>query len=270
MARLLVEGESYDRLSSAAFLEREYEALILAGADGFFPGLEVVRFKTPVVHETETRLADLALIDRSYRRWWVGEVERADHSLERHVLPQVEVLARGAYGEEHAAALAAGAPQLEAEALRRMMRGAQPQVAVIVNAPCPAWEQPLRREGAALVVIEVFRSGRDRLIYRQNGAELSPGDDVISLCYADPVMPRMLVVEAPARLPAPSAEALTIEFGGGVTRWRVIESEDRSWLSPLRGSPFPHAAGGFTLVRGAGGRLRFEPIERQRRRRRGV
>lgn len=267
MASLLVEGERYEGLSSAAFLEHEYEALLLNGAEALFPALHVVRFKTPIVYESVMKRPDLALIDPRYRTWWVGEVERADHSLERHVLPQVEVFARGEYGAQHAAELANAAPQLDHAAIDRMMRGSQPGVAVIVNASVPGWVEPLRRAGAALVVVEVFRSARDRLIYRQNGADLSPAGDELSVCRLDSVFPRLLAVESPARLPV-AEEELSVEYAGSVTRWCVIESGDRTWLSPLRGSPFPEGSASFRLVRSASGGLRFEAISEERRRRR--
>jgi hypothetical protein len=256
VSRLLVNGERYDGLASPALLEYEYEAIILDRSAVIFPGFIVVPFKRTVRFEGEPRRADLALIDPQYRAWWIGEVELAHHSFENHVLPQVIVLARASYSQTEAAWLAEQNTELDEDALCDMMRGAQPSVVVIVNAPRPEWKGALEQHGALLIVVEVFRSRRNRLILRQNGDEVPEFGDLVSRCRIDPIMPRLLVLEAPAAIPT-SEEAIAIEFGGGMTEWRVIRSADRAWLSPVRGNPFPSDVRSFDLVRAADGRLAF-------------
>ena len=265
MPRLLVEGETFEMLSSAALLEAEYERIVLAQAAGIFPGFSVVPFKPTVYYEGVPKQADLALIAPDYSTWWVGEVELSHHSFRGHVLPQVEVLARGRYDASHAQWLAARNPQFDIEALRAMMLGQQPRVVVIVNAPCPTWTQALAHEGAALAIAELFRSSRNRLIVRRNGADLELMDDVLSLCRVDSGMRRMLQVDSPAQLIGLD-EPLAIELEHGVSTWRLILLADRVWLSPERGSPFPPDAQTFQLVRTHEGRLRLEPYIEPRRR----
>jgi hypothetical protein len=258
VARLVVRGDRYDSLSSSAFLEREYERLILQEAADLFPDLVVVPFRVPVVYEGGWKKPDIALLDPECRIWWVGEVELAHHSLNGHVLPQVEVFARGEYGAEHAAALAAAAPHLDPARIRSMLRGAQPTVAVIVNEPVPKWIAPLEREGALVVIVEVFRSARHTPIFRVNGHELVLPGEVLTTCRVDPVIPRLLQVDAPAMLPSDDGAELEIDFQGSVTRWRLIETADRAWLSPMRGSPWPEGAA-LRILLGGNGRLIFDP-----------
>jgi hypothetical protein len=259
MPRLFIEGQRYEALASSALLEHEYQALILQHANALFPGLIVVPFNKTVYYEAEAKKADLAIIEPRYRQWWIGEVERAHHSLGGHVLPQVAVLARAKYGNDDADWLADRNPDLDRGALRQMMLGSQPGVVVIVNAPCPRWVDPLRPD-ADLMVVELFRSERDRYILRQNGVELAVLGDELSLCAVEPVMPRMLIVESPAELLRRDEDPLQIEFEGSSAEWHLIRVADRVWLTPRRGHPFPAARRLRLMVR-PGGRLVFESID---------
>lgn len=257
MARLVVEGHRYDSLSSSAFLEREYERLVIQEAAQLFPGLRVVPFNEAVQYEGVWKKPDLALIDPACRVWWVGEVELAHHSLNGHVLPQVEVLARGDYGERHAEALVRAAPDIDPDLVRAMLRGAQPTVAVIVNEPVPEWRHPLARESVVLVIVEVFRSDIRLPVFRINGHELVVPGDVLSTCRVDPLMPRMLQVDAPAALGLDPDAEIEIGYQGAVTCWRLFRTADRTYLSPVRGSPWPEGAQ-LRIVRGHDDRLTFD------------
>jgi len=236
--RLFIEGLRYEALGSTALLEREYETLLVQHADVLFPGLLVVRFKPTVVYEGEARTPDLAFIYPNYAAWWVGEVELSHHPFEGHVVPQVEVLARASYGDPEADWLADREPDLDREAIKQMMRGAQPRVLVVVNAPCPDWVPRLRPD-AEVMIVEPFRSARDRYIFRQNGYEIEVGGSIVSTCRADPRMPRMLVLDAPAAVVGREDDPIRIEYAGTESNWHVISAQDRVWLSPERGSPFP-------------------------------
>jgi hypothetical protein len=257
LARLVVDGHRYDGLSSSAFLEREYERLIVQEADQLFPGLRVVTFNEPVQHDGVWKKPDLALLDPECRVWWVGEVELAHHSFRSHVLPQIEVLARGDYGDRHAAALSAVAPDIDPTRIRAMLRGAQPTVAVIVNEPSQEWRAPLAREGAVLVIVEVFRSPARLPVFRINGHELVIPGDVLTTCRVDPLMPRMLRVDAPGALAFDSDTEIEIAYRGSITRWRLFATADRTYRSPVRGSPWPEGST-LRIISGQDGRLTFD------------
>jgi hypothetical protein len=262
--RLFVEGQRFEPVGSRAFLELEYQALINAHSAYLFPGLTFTPFHCVVRFEGVGNAADFALIDPEYRRWWVLEVELAHHSFERHVLPQVETLANATYGPEQAAWLAERNSSLDEVALTHMMRGAQPQVLVVVNSPRPEWELQLRT-WAEMMVVEVFRSDKDRLILRQDGAEVELPSEEIGVCRVDPAFPRMLIVESPAPALALGTKILAIDYEGEVTEWKLIEMADKVWLSPQRGGIFP--TGRFlNLVRLPGDRLGFVPLDSRKRR----
>lgn len=240
MSRLFVDGQRFDPLSSTALYEHEYEALILQYAKSLFPGLITTPFTKTVYHDGVGHGADLAVIDPRYVCWWVVEVELAHHSLEGHVLPQVATLAQAPYGDAEAKWLAARNPDLSLTSLTQMMLGSPPQVIVVVNAMLTEWVTHLR-PWARLMTVELFRSSRGRLILRQDGAELAVPGDELTRCHVDPAMPRMLVIESPAPILARGEDLLEIDYAQALTRWHVIRSADRVWLSPSRGSLFPEA-----------------------------
>jgi hypothetical protein len=109
------------------------------------------------------------------------------------------------------------------------------------------------------MVVELFRSERDRYILHQNGFELEMGGAVLTICRPEPQVPRMLVVESPASLMS-RKQPIPIEHAGTTSNWTLIEIQDRTWLSPERGSPFPPNQQ-LALMEREGGRLVFEPLE---------
>lgn len=250
MARLLIGTEWYDSVSSSSFYEFEYEALLLEHARLLFPEYVMVPFKTTLSSEAGSCQADLALIERQYRCWWVVEVELAHHPI-NHLLRQVQVLSTASFGAGEATLLREQSPELDGAALAAMMKGAPPGVLVIVNEPKPAWISDLTRLGAIMTVVEAFRSERNHHVLRVNGAYPSTAVDAITTCHPDPIIPRLLVVDSPANLPFPPQGRFTIEYEGSVTEWERIQTRDRVWLSPVRSSPLP-PRGRFVLVRGSG------------------
>ena len=259
MPRLLIEGRSYEALSSSALYEGQFTRLLIQNAEVLFPGLVAVDFNPIVVYDSVGKRPDLALIEPDYRRWWVGEVELAHHSLEGHIAPQIEVLARATYGHNEAEWLAERYADLDAAALHQMMRGAQPGVLVIVNAPRPDWVPRLRPD-AEVMVVEPFRSDRGGLIFRQNGVELDVGSSVLTICRVDPTLRRMLVVESPAAIADLGTEPFMVEYEGTVSSWRQITTKHCVWLAPERGSPFPGGAR-LALTRSIDGRMLFQDEE---------
>lgn len=258
MARLLIDGEWYESLASSSYYESDFEAILLEHATTLYPEYWMVPFKTLLQSEHGVSKPDFALIERRYRSWWVVEIELAHHPLS-HVMRQVEVFAAATFGLEEAAYLATRDPSLDRPALEAMLRGAPPEVLVIVNAPSPAWEAPLKQFGASLAVAEVFRSGRNHHVLRVNGAYPSAVPNVISLVRLDPLMPRLVVVDSPANLPPPTDGRFHIDYQGSVTEWEAIQTATRVWLNPVRTNPLPTGVR-FALVRGDAGHLALTPV----------
>lgn len=250
VARLLIRGESFERVSSDAYWESEFERLVLRESAVLYPEYHFVPFKTEVESEYGVAKPDFALVERQYRRWWVVEAELAHHSLSAHVLPQVEKLAAGLYGPSHATYLHDHGDALDRAALANMMKGAQPRVLVVVNAPRPTWVAPLSRFDALLAVVEIFRSSRGEHVLRVNGDYPSPPANALSQCRWDSQIRRFLLIESPAALETPANGRYEIEYDGAVTEWTRVESKDRVWLNPLKATALP-PGGRFVLSREA-------------------
>ena len=257
--RLLLSEEWFEAVSSEGQYESEFESVILSRASSLFPQFIVVPFKTPVESEDGRKIPDLALVDLSYRHWWVVEVEMAHHSLRGHVIPQVEVFARGRYGEEHANHLANSRADLDKSALQDMMRGAQPRVAVVVNRSVPEWVEPIHRLDAILTVVEVFRSSRNQHILRVNGDyPEAAGSQIATRCRLDGTLPNLLQVDSPAALGVAAGEQIHLEYNGGLTAWSRLDISDRVWLVTRGRNPL-RANHEYVIWRDSDGRLVIEP-----------
>ncbi len=268
MAKVLFDGEWYEQLASSALYETEFEDLIVGQASRLYPGYHLVPFKKMVFSEEEGRKPDFALIDREYRHWWVVEAELSHHSLENHVLPQVRTLSKAFYGLEEAEYLCARSPELEARYVSDMMKGKQPRVLVIVNARCPGWAEALESLDAHVTVFEVFRSDRNRHLFTVEGEGLCQPDDFVSLCWLDPMMPRLLAVEAPAAIDVPPNGLVKIWYGGGITQWSRMDAQDSVWLNPVSSNPLSSKFT-YELVKLEDGslRIRHHAVDARRRRR---
>jgi hypothetical protein len=256
VARLLVGTSWYDGLASEALLESEYEILILQSGADIYPGWHFVPFKIEVHSEFGCKRADFALVDHEYRTWFVVEVEMAHHPLEGHVLPQVEVLASGKYGLEHAEYLLAKAPHLDRQSVIDMVRGAPPKVLVIVNLPMPTWIVPLRQRGVALSIVEIFRSDRAEHALRLNGDQPRVPVDMVSRCHRVEMLPRLFQMDTPVTLGGGHGDLFDIDFDGLESSWARVDLADRVCLSPTGGNPISSARS-IDLIRLPDGRLSF-------------
>ena len=258
MARLLVGEEWYQQLSSASLYEIEYQRLLLDRAEVLFPGYFLTRFDPLIQSDHDGRKPDLALVDRKLRSWWVVEVEMAHHSLAGHVVPQVTTLVNGRYGLAEAERLSEGIPSLALDDALDLLKGEQPRVLVIANERRLGWEEELRRVSAMLMVVEVFRSDRNRYSLRVNGEYPVLPEDLLTNCRPDVVLPGLLIVDSPAMLPSTSAATLSIEVAGELTEWLRVDVQDRVWLKPHGANPVEGQKGPFALIQTTDGRLALE------------
>jgi hypothetical protein len=244
MATIFRKDVRFDEVAGAA-LEQEYEDLVAGNANQLFPEFAFVPFKISVSDGSRLRKADYALVDREYRTWWVVEIELAHHPFNGHVLPQIEVLSRAMYGEREAEYLKQQEPALDLARLKVMMLGAQPQVLVIVNEPCPHWEPELRIFDARLLSIALFRSDANDYVFLVNGEVPRVRADVLTRCRREPLLRRFWEVESPGALPMPANEPFSVRFAGRTATWRRIDSKDAVYLAPEGASD---ALGAWTTV----------------------
>ena len=254
MAKLLVGTHWYEPLGSAALYEQEFERVLLQKTPSLFPGYTAVPFKKLVYSDFDAARPDYALVESQYRDWWVVEVELGHHPLEGHVLPQVAVLARAAYGDPEAAYLSRRSQVLDAPKLMDLMKGALPRVLVVVNETRPEWRAPLQAYNAELAVFEAFRSDRNQYVYRFNGFTPPPKGEVISVCRPDPQVLAFLRVDSPAALGIRRSESVVARLNDRSLEWQRVDSESTVWLVPKSRIAWDPATA-YDLVRLADGSL---------------
>jgi hypothetical protein len=262
VSHLLIGGVNYEPVVSESVYEAVYERLILRNAGALYPGYVATQFKCPVVSDMGTGLADLALIENEYRGWWVVEVELAHHPFEGHVLPQVERLSRGRYGDVHAEYLSDRNSSLDLSRLIDLMKGVQPRVLVVINALDPRWEAPLASLAVRVQIVELFRSQWNRYSFRVTGSLPLPPPELISVCRVNDSFPRTLIVESPAALKIGLRDSISIWFEGGTTEWQRVDASNRVWLVPKGRFPFTGGLLSLHLVRESEGRFAFIPATR--------
>jgi hypothetical protein len=263
MAKILVRDDWYEQVAPTAMYEGEFETIFLQNAGHVFPEFHVVPFKVLVDSAYGSAKPDLALVDRSYRNWWVVEVELSHHSLTGHVLPQIQVFATGQYSEQHAAHIARQSAELNPSLITDMLKGQPPNVLVVVNAPRPDWAPVLKRFGALVTVFEVFRSGHGRQVFRLNGEQPLIPSEMISFCEFDRLLPKFLRVLSPASLPASDGDILQILYQEQVTLWKRVDASDAVWLVPL--GPNPLTPGGpYQIILAESGDLSISSTKKER------
>lgn len=255
--RLLFNQDWFEPISSEGNYESDFERLITTRAAPLFPGYHVIPFKIRVESEEGRRMPDLALVERRYRHWWVVEVEMAHHSLRGHVIPQVEVFARGKYGQEHCDYMAEKCGELDRVALTDMIKSAQPRVLVVVNQNVPDWIEPIRRLDGLVAIVEVFRSDKNQHILKIDGDYPTGGEDsVVTSCRLDTGFVRLLQVDSPAALSVANGEKVHIRFEGRLTDWSRMDASDRVWLIPSQRNPLTTNQE-YLIVRESDGHLAF-------------
>lgn len=255
MARLRFRSDWFLEISPQALYETEFEAIIQQNVELLRDNAIIVPFKQTVyASEFESARADLALIDKDYREWWVIEVELLAHDLHRHVLPQVRTLADGRYGSEHAAALLRHKPDLDEDKLLTMMRGEQPQVLVVCNRYNEEWARELRSLGAAYIAFSLFRSDLDQDIFLLDGNLPRPRADHITRLTPAVGIPRFLRVLSPAALPPMPDGTITLLYEGKQTEWVKIDTANQCFLTSKSRFPISMRSS-YVIVREGDGPL---------------
>jgi hypothetical protein len=234
MSRARYSKDWFYLLSDNALFEAEFENLVVQHAELLRSDAIVVPFKEIVEADgLPSRKPDLALIDRSYRFWWVIEVELIGHALDGHVLPQVQTFVEGRYGVRHASALLRASEELNEERLRAMMMGEQPRVVVISNRHDPQWDRSISNAGASLAVLKVFRSGQNRDIFVVDGNLPDHRGDCLSEIVAIRGLPSMFRIISPGALPKTADKKFSIKVDGRATTWSLMETAKDWFLSPV-------------------------------------
>jgi len=259
MSRILVASEKswYDELNMiASYYEAEYERKIRQQVGAVFPDYHTSSFKLEIqTDQKEARKADLAMVHKDFRDWWVVEVELVGHSLS-HVLEQVSVFTHGTYNSIRIANylkdknFEENAVRLDYNKLKAMIFNQQPQVLVIVDEQQSEWESELSKHSASVCVFQVYRSTIGNESFRLNGEypECYYGE---SHCRYHRVIPNLLEVLSPSLLNVKAGEEVLIFYNNRSTCWKRID-EGRSVFLKLVGQVNPlHTKTSYVLAKDA-------------------
>lgn len=236
MARILYNDEWFEEIASHGYYEAEFETILQGEAGRLFGSYHLVPFKTPVTSDVDAdiRKPDFALVHKTYRSWWVVEVELGHHSLNGHVLPQVRTLARAKYGAAEAEYLCRQDLSLRRDKMLEMLKGDQPRVLVIVNFPVHGWAEALQPLGARVVICQLFRSRLNQHLLRLNGDYPSESEEVITSCECHTLIHRMMVIHSPANLPVLHNESVLLYHEGTASAWERVDTAGAVFLHALR------------------------------------
>ena len=225
-----------------------------------FPGYTYSRFTAQIYSEEHGyKIPDFILIEEGYRRWYIGEVELAKHSLYKHVLPQVQTFREGEYTDAHVQSVLKHTPSLDAKRLQLLFANTPPTVIVVVNRIKQNWVEAIHSNGALLSLFEIFRLGDSPdFIFRINGDNVDTFATHLSNCQVAESFRQVIEVLIPSAVPFSDNTKIPVVYNGIESDWvfRVIET--KGWLIPVRGSDFPTEKS-FSLILGQEQRLHLIP-----------
>lgn len=168
--QFLAGNKSFTALGSGVLLESTFEEYLITWKRKIFSDWIVIPFKLRVASPYGTRIPDMALIAPDFESWWIVEVELGHHSLDGHVIPQVEAFREGFYGAEHLAWIVQQIGEEHRTELAQMVRDRDPGVLVVVNQDLPQWTSALALLDVSVSYVEMYRSGEGELAARVGGA----------------------------------------------------------------------------------------------------
>lgn len=205
--------------------ETEFEAITLRAFGCIYPQYQCAVFGGRFLHEGEYRKPDLAMVARDRSHWFVVEVELLSHSLERHVLPQVQAFRYGEPQSECASILSRelGIDLGEAATLISRVPRA---VVVVANRTRPDWENMIRAHQAQFLVVTRFEGQTGREAFEVSGSLAAVKESLGFGTYS--AQDGMIRFAAAVDLPDGNIQ---MEMTSGVASlWKVLRDARFAWV----------------------------------------
>ena len=235
--------------------ELQYEEFILGQSEHLFSDYICSPFKKLLTSPIGDSQADLILVEKEYRRSYVVEVELSTHSLEEHVLPQMERLVSARIGDAEAVWISDRDPRIDQERLNLLFTATAPEMLVVVNAPV-GWRPALTAQGVLLLAASIYIDSHDDLIISMEGDEPEVSSPLLtSVTPGRDWFASMLRIDSPATLATGDGESVEVLFEGHILTMRVRHIAGAVYLKSGGGTSSLLQQGTMNLVRRSDGWL---------------
>jgi hypothetical protein len=227
----------FELVDPASYSEAEYEIQVVKALRRVYPNHYCFPFRGSFALNGQRRIADLAMVHKNYTHWFVIEVELISHSLENHVLPQVQCFSFGEAEDSCIATICTNLKGIKVHEAAALLRFVPSAVAVVVNRFDQEWASCLKALNVQLITLEIYKSADDRLGHKLNGTLQVVQESLGFHQYS--AVDRAFRMPASARMPEGLVQF--VEPSGVLANWHVRRSNDLLWVSKERGDPaLPH------------------------------
>lgn len=227
----------FELVDPASYSEAEFEIQVVKALRRVHPNHYCFPFKGSFALNGERRIADLAMVHKDFTHWFVIEVELISHSLERHVLPQVQCFSFGEPEDSCIATFCTNLKGIKAHEAGALLRFVPSAVVVVVNRFDRDWASSLKALNVQLITLEIYKSPDNRFGHNMTGTLQVAQESLGFHQYS--------AIDRAFRMPAstnmPEGLVQFVEPSGVIANWHVRRSNDLLWVSKERGDPaFPH------------------------------
>jgi hypothetical protein len=122
-----------------------------------YPNCHIFPFRPSISFEDAAWSPDIAIVEKTHRYWFVGEVETGSHHLEKHVIPQTLAFVEGRYGSD-AIAILSRELKVSDKVAATIVSYIPRYVAVVSNQPNDAWTRKLQSINVQHLAISSYYS----------------------------------------------------------------------------------------------------------------
>ena len=212
--------------------ESEFEAITIRAFGCLYPQYQCVVFEGCFLYEDENRKPDLAMIARDNSHCFIVEVELLSHSLERHVLPQVQAF-RYREPQKECASILSRELNIDIGAAHTLIDRVPRAVVVVANGGNSQWEHSLAAHQTQLLTVLRFISATGQEAFEISGSLLATKESLGFGVYSAP--DTMIRFTASVNLPDGPIQMET--KSGGTSLWRVFRDERHAWIAKETGRP---------------------------------
>jgi hypothetical protein len=251
------ENNIYQSVDPTQYLEVDFEAEVIKALSCLLPDYFCGVFAGAFTLEDERRVADLALIHKSFSHWFVVEVELAGHSFERHVLPQIRCFR---YGEPHSScvtSLTRGFKGMSREQAESLLHYVPRQVVVVGNIPDPEWTKALHAVDVQHLTVTVFRNRNGDCVHEVEGLLTIRSESLGFSTFS--ATDNSLRISKSSGLDVGQIQ-ITDQFGNA-SLWNVQEVSGVLWISKENGPALLSNGSYVQLLKNFNGEIYLRPSE---------